>query len=88
MMGNQGLYTLVAAETAGPRYAGTGVGLCMTGTHLGFVGAPTLFGFILDAAGSYVPAWLALSLMGSVAALVTALLSQRASQTSIAAALD
>ncbi len=88
MMGNQGLYTLVAAETAGPRYAGTGVGLCMTGTQLGFVGAPTLFGFILDVAGAYAPAWLTLSVMASAAALVTALLSQQASQTSPAPVHD
>jgi sugar phosphate permease len=77
MMGTQGLYMLVAAETAGARHAGSGVGLVMTGTQLGFVVAPTVFGLVLDTTGSYSPAWLLLAGLAACGALVTAILAGR-----------
>lgn len=78
LMGNQGLYMLIAGETAGARYAGSGVGMCMTGTQIGFVAGPTLFGVILDSTGSYMPAWVFLAMLAGVGTAVAAVMSWRA----------
>lgn len=77
MMGMQGIYLLVGAETAGPKNAGSGVGLFMTGTQFGFVVAPTVFGVVIDVTGSYTPAWFLLAAMGAVAAVVAGVMGIR-----------
>lgn len=76
-MGWQGLYLVVAAETAGPGYAGTGVGLCMTGTQLGFVGGPPIFGLVLDVTGSYPSAWLLLASLCAIGAAMGTLMARK-----------
>lgn len=81
MMGTQGLYMLVSAETSGPECAGSGVGLCMSGTQIGFVAGPTVFGLILDVTSSYAVAWRSLAALAVIAAVVTALLARRVATT-------
>ncbi len=66
-----GLYHALIVETAGSRYAGSGVGMSMTMTQAGTVGGPPLFGFIVDLTGSYQSGWIflaALSILGALAA--------------------
>lgn len=62
-IGWNGLYQAVAAETAGRKYAATGVGLSMTLSQAGTVGGPPLFGFVVDVAGCFETAWLLMSLL-------------------------
>jgi MFS transporter, ACS family, hexuronate transporter len=73
-LGWNGLYMASAAEAAGRRLSAMGVGFSMTLVHLGVVGGPPLFGFIVDLTGSYQPAWLSLSLF-SLAGAVLATIS-------------
>ncbi len=75
-MGWQGLYLLLAAETAGPRNAGASIGFSMTGSQFGFVGGPPLFGFILDLTG-YRTAWLFLAGACALGTLVATLMALR-----------
>lgn len=74
VLGWQGLYMAVAAETAGPKNAGTGAGFCMTWTGFGLVAGPPLFGLVLDLTGSYQSAWLMLAGFAAVATLCTAIM--------------
>ncbi|MHB0868016.1 MAG: MFS transporter [Chloroflexota bacterium] len=74
-IGWNGLYQAVMAESAGRRYAATGVGLGMTLTQAGTVGGPPLFGFVVDVAGTFQTAWMmlsALSLTGMAIAIYCA----------------
>lgn len=71
-VGWNGLYQAVMAESAGHRYAATGVGLGMTLTQAGTVGGPPLFGFVVDVTGTFQTAWMmlsALSLTGMAIAI-------------------
>ena len=68
-IGWNGLYHTLMAETAGRRYAATGVGLVMSLSQVGAVVGPPLFGFIVDVSGSYRAAWLFLAALGAAAAL-------------------
>lgn len=85
-MGWQGLHLAVTADTAGTKYAGTGVGLGMTCSQAGFVAGPPLFGFILDVTGSYQVAWWFLGLLASIATLMAILMARRERKTSHTAA--
>lgn len=57
-VGWNGLYHVAMAETAGQQRAATGVGLSMTLNQIGTFSGPPLFGFVVDASGSYQTAWL------------------------------
>jgi len=78
-MGGQALYLAAAAETVGPKYAATAVGLCMTWMQLGFVGVTPLFGVVLDLTGSYQAAWLYLAALSAVTAMVAAAIARQES---------
>lgn len=85
-MGWRGPYLLMAAELAGPGRTATGVGLCMTSMQFGFVGAPPIFGFVLDVTGSYLPAWLFLASLSTAAVLMGMLALRRERRPSSPAA--
>lgn len=70
VIGWGGLYLAMAVETAGKRHAGTGVGFSMTVMQFGNVAGAPAFGLIVDATGSYQPAWL---FLGGLTALGTLL---------------
>jgi sugar phosphate permease len=59
-IGWQGLYVTAVSELVGQAAAGSALGLSLAVTQLGVVIAPPLFGLLVDATGSYQPAWLAL----------------------------
>jgi sugar phosphate permease len=61
LMGWNGVYLAMIAETAGSRVAGQAIGLSNTGAFLGIVAIPPVFGFIVDQSGSYRLAWLVYS---------------------------
>ena len=61
-IGWQGLYVTAVSELAGQSAAGTALGMSLTVSQLGVVIVPPLFGLLVDTAGSYQPAWLALGL--------------------------
>lgn len=69
-IGWNGLYQALIVETAGRRYAGTGVGLSMTLSQFGTVGGPPLFGFVVDLTGSFQTAWQLLACLSGVGAVV------------------
>jgi sugar phosphate permease len=72
LMGWNGVYLAMIAETAGSRVAGQAIGLSNTGAFLGIVAIPPVFGFIVDQSGSYRLAWLVYS-----AAILAALILLR-----------
>jgi len=61
VIGWNGLFGAYVAEQAGAHRAGTALGLATTVVFLGAVVCPPLFGWIVDRAGSYQPAWLLLA---------------------------
>lgn len=72
-IGWNGVYHALMVETAGRKYAATGVGLIMTLSQVGLVVGPPLFGFIVDTSGSFQMGWLFLSFVSAGAALTAAL---------------
>lgn len=72
IVGWNGLYQALIAETAGRRLAATGVAFSMTMSEAGLVGGPPLFGFIVDLTGSYPTAWLFLGCLSALASLMAA----------------
>jgi MFS transporter, ACS family, hexuronate transporter len=75
-VGWNGLYHALVVETAGRTQSAMAVGFCMTLSQVGTVAGPPLFGFIVDQAGSYQPAWLCLSLLSLGGALVAGIYSR------------
>lgn len=74
-VGWNGVYHALIPETAGRRFAATGVGFSMTLTQIGNVSGPPMFGFVVDLTGSYQPAWFLfgfLCAVGSLASLLAA----------------
>lgn len=69
VIGWNGLLLAYVAEQAGPHRAGTAIGLAVSIIFIGAVVYPPAFGWLVDRAGSYQPAWLALAviLLGSLA---------------------
>ncbi len=61
VIGWNGLLLAYVAEQAGPHRAGTAIGLAVSIIFLGAVVYPPAFGWLVDRAGSYQPAWLALA---------------------------
>jgi sugar phosphate permease len=61
VIGWNGLFVAYVAEQAGAHRAGTALGLTTSVVFLGAVLYPPLFGWIVDRAGSYQPAWLLLA---------------------------
>jgi MFS transporter, ACS family, hexuronate transporter len=73
-LGWTGLWMTSTAEVSGRGLSAMGVGFSMTLAHVGVVGGPPLFGFVVDSTGSYQAAWLLLacfSLSGAVVAAVS-----------------
>ena len=67
------------AELAGPRAAGTAVGLGLTVSSAGVTLGPLAFGYVIDAAGGYRGPWVALALtMVAALALLFAIRDRRA----------
>lgn len=69
VIGWNGLLLAYVAEQAGPHRAGTAIGLAVSIIFIGAVVYPPAFGWLVDRAGSYQPAWLVLSvvLLGGLA---------------------
>ncbi len=76
-MGWQGLHLAVAAEAAGAKLAGTGIGLSMTFSQIGFVSGPPLFGLILDVTASYQVAWLSYGALAATGSLMAFFLARQ-----------
>jgi len=68
-VGWNGVQHTLMAELAGPRAAGTAVGLGLAISSLGVTVCPPLFGLLVDRAGRFGGAWLTLA-----AAMVAGLL--------------
>jgi len=58
VMGSTGLLLTMVAQLGGPHLTGTATGFVFMIVHLGSVGAPPLFGLVVDRTGSYDWAWL------------------------------
>lgn len=75
-VGWNGLYHVAMAETAGQKYAGTGVGLSMTLNQIGTLGGPPLFGFVVDTTGSYQVAWQFMAAIVAVGTVMSVLVGR------------
>lgn len=74
IVGWNGVYHALVVETAGRKYAATGVGLSMTLGECGSTVGPPLFGFVVDVSGSYSTGWVfvgGLCLAGALMALAS-----------------
>jgi sugar phosphate permease len=71
-IGWNGINMTFVAELAGRRASATAAGLNLTGSYLGIMAGPPLFGLLVDATGSYVPAYLAAGLLGLIAFVLIA----------------
>lgn len=60
LQGWNGLPHVLAPELAGPRAAGLAVGLVNSAGFVGVIVFPPVFGYLVDATGSYRAAWMAL----------------------------
>ena len=67
-----GVFGTAAGEIGGPAGAGRVAGLTAAGVNVGTIFGPPLFGYAVDASGSYLPSWL---LMAASAALAMAFLA-------------
>lgn len=67
-----GLYFALVAEIGGARAAGLLTGVAVAAAWSGVLIGPPLFGLVLEATGSYGPAWLLLAAVGVVVAVVQA----------------
>ncbi len=70
-IGWNGLFHVVITETAGLRYAATGVGFAMTLNQVGTMSGPPVFGLVVDVAGSYHTAWVFLGALSAVGTLTS-----------------
>lgn len=75
-VGWNGLYHVAMAETAGQKYAATGVGMSMSMNQIGTFFGPPLFGLVVDVSGSYQTAWLLMALLATIGTAM-ALLNMR-----------
>jgi predicted MFS family arabinose efflux permease len=73
LIGYQGLWITLVAETAGPRRVGAATGFAVTFVQTAIALSPPLYGLVADVAGSYRAIWAALACVLLVA-LVPALL--------------
>ena len=62
LIGWGGLFLALIGEFAGPEQTGTATGFVTCIILIGSITGPPLFGFIVDATGSYKLAWLFLSI--------------------------
>ncbi|MDX6466526.1 MAG: hypothetical protein QOI27_1566 [Gaiellaceae bacterium] len=73
LIGYQGLWITLVAETAGPRRVGAATGFAVTFVQTAIALSPPLYGLVADVAGSYRAIWAALACVLLIA-LVPALL--------------
>jgi ACS family hexuronate transporter-like MFS transporter len=73
-VGWNGINMTFVAELAGRRSSATAAGLNLTGSYLGILFGPPLFGVLVDASGSYGPAFLAAGCLGLVALALVSLI--------------
>lgn len=66
-VGWNGINMTFVGELAGRQASATAAGVNLTGSYLGIIFGPPLFGLLVDATGSYVPAYLAAVALGLVA---------------------
>jgi ACS family hexuronate transporter-like MFS transporter len=78
-VGWNGINMTFVAELAGRRASATAAGLNLTGSYLGILFGPPLFGLAVDVSGSYVPAFVAASCLGLVAFLLVSQIRVHAS---------
>jgi predicted MFS family arabinose efflux permease len=71
-----GLFSTLAAETAGPAAAGAAAGVTAAIDNIGIFVGPPLFGLIVDRTGSYAPAWWAMVVAAVLAACLLALVRE------------
>ncbi|MFC1937359.1 MFS transporter [Chloroflexota bacterium] len=69
-IGWAGLHLTIAAEISGARLAGTVTGMVSVIAMIGTVTGPPVFGYIIDATGSYHRAWQLLALVALIAAIL------------------
>jgi ACS family hexuronate transporter-like MFS transporter len=77
-VGWNGVQHTLMAELAGPRAAGTAVGLGLAISSLGVTVCPPVFGLVVEGLGGYTAAWMALALSMVVALLLLAPVRERA----------
>jgi MFS family permease len=80
-VGWNGLYHVAMAETAGQKYAATGVGMSMTLNQFGTFFGPPIFGFVVDTTGTYRMAWLLMSGFAFVGLVMAVLNARREGQS-------
>ena len=71
----------VVAESAGPRLAGSAMGLANTIWQLGGATAPAVFGYLIDVTGGYTAGWIAMAVFALLAAFSMALVNERPKTT-------
>jgi MFS family permease len=67
-----GLYFALVAEIGGARHAGLLTGVAVASAWSGILVGPPLFGLIVEAAGSYGPAWLFVAIVAVGVAVAVA----------------
>lgn len=76
-IGWNGLYVAFMSEVVGVEQSGTGLGIGLTLNQIGVIGFPPLFGFVVDATGSYGAGWLMLSLVVVIGVLAFTMVEEK-----------
>lgn len=77
-IGWNGVHHTLMAELAGPRAAGTAIGLSLAVSSIGVTVAPPLFGWCVERGGGYAGPWVGLALTMVVALALLGLVRKRA----------
>jgi predicted MFS family arabinose efflux permease len=76
LIGYQGLWITLVAETAGPRRVGAATGFAVTFVQVAIASSPPLYGLVADVSGSFRAIWAALACVLLVALVPAALLRE------------
>jgi predicted MFS family arabinose efflux permease len=76
LIGYQGLWITLVAETAGPRRVGAATGFAVTFIQVSIASSPPLYGLVADVAGSFRAIWAALACVLLVALVPAALVRE------------
>jgi MFS family permease len=77
LIGYQGLWVTMIAESAGPRRVGSATGFAITFVTISIAASPPFYGLVADATGSYRAIWGALSGVLALAFIPAALVHER-----------